>query len=119
MVLVLESAASWTDLIERLTTCATREPGDAPRGLKVVLERLRLGGEHDGHIVLAGSAKATTPMIIVLFLAQRHFIDGSRRPAATGSGQGARHRTGGGGGWRRSASADAPASCAGTDGRPR
>ncbi len=76
VVLVFEFKASWTDLIKPLIYLRDERLFTLPRGLKVVLDRFGYGGEQDWHVVLAGSVIATIPMIIVFFLAQRHFIAG-------------------------------------------
>ena len=76
VVLVFEFKASWTDLIKPLIYLRDDRLFTLPRGLKVVLDRFGYGGEQDWHVVLAGSVIATIPMIIVFFLAQRHFVEG-------------------------------------------
>jgi multiple sugar transport system permease protein len=76
VVLVFEFKASWTDLMKPLIYLRDENLFTLPRGLKVVLDRFGYGGEQDWHVVLAGSVIATIPMIIVFFLAQRHFVQG-------------------------------------------
>ncbi|HET8658670.1 MAG TPA: carbohydrate ABC transporter permease [Micromonosporaceae bacterium] len=76
VVLVFEFKASWTDLIKPLIYLRNEELFTLPRGLKVVLDRFGYGGEQQWEVVLAGSVIATVPMIILFFLAQRHFIEG-------------------------------------------
>jgi multiple sugar transport system permease protein len=76
VVLVFEFKASWTDLMKPLIYLRNEDLFTLPRGLKVVLDRFGYGGEQDWHVVLAGSVIATIPMIIVFFLAQRHFVQG-------------------------------------------
>jgi multiple sugar transport system permease protein len=76
VALVFEFKASWTDLMKPLIYLRDESLFTLPRGLKVVLDRFGYGGEQDWHIVLAGSVIATIPMIIVFFLAQRHFVEG-------------------------------------------
>ncbi|RKR86489.1 carbohydrate ABC transporter membrane protein 2 (CUT1 family) [Micromonospora pisi] len=73
---VFEFKASWTDLIKPLIYLRDERLFTLPRGLKVVLDRFGYGGEQQWEIVLAGSVLATVPMIIIFFLAQRHFVEG-------------------------------------------
>ncbi|TDC36102.1 carbohydrate ABC transporter permease [Micromonospora sp. 15K316] len=73
---VFEFKASWTDLLKPLIYLRDEHLYTLPRGLKVVLDRFGYGGEQQWEVVLAGSVVATVPMIILFFLAQRHFIEG-------------------------------------------
>lgn len=73
---VFEFKASWTDLMKPLIYLRNEQLFTLPRGLKVVLDRFGYGGEQEWEVVLAGSVIATVPMLIVFFLAQRHFIQG-------------------------------------------
>ncbi|MDO3704616.1 carbohydrate ABC transporter permease [Micromonospora sp. C28SCA-DRY-2] len=73
---VFEFKASWTDLMKPLIYLRNEELFTLPRGLKVVLDRFGYGGEQQWEVVLAGSVIATVPMIILFFLAQRHFVEG-------------------------------------------
>jgi multiple sugar transport system permease protein len=73
---VFELKASWTDLVKPLIYLRNESLFTLPRGLKVVLDRFGYGGEQQWDVVLAGSVLATIPMIIVFFLAQRHFTEG-------------------------------------------
>ncbi|MEV1074109.1 carbohydrate ABC transporter permease [Micromonospora parva] len=73
---VFEFKASWTDLLKPLIYLRDEQLYTLPRGLKVVLDRFGYGGEQQWEIVLAGSVLATIPMIILFFLAQRHFVEG-------------------------------------------
>ncbi|MEV0155054.1 carbohydrate ABC transporter permease [Micromonospora sp. NPDC050686] len=73
---VFEFKASWTDLLKPLIYLRDEQLFTLPRGLKVVLDRFGYGGEQQWEIVLAASVIATVPMIILFFLAQRHFTDG-------------------------------------------
>ncbi|SCF41398.1 carbohydrate ABC transporter permease [Micromonospora mirobrigensis] len=73
---VFEFKASWTDLLKPLIYLRNEQLYTLPRGLKVVLDRFGYGGEQQWEIVLAGSVIATVPMIILFFLAQRHFVEG-------------------------------------------
>ncbi|WP_433262748.1 carbohydrate ABC transporter permease [Micromonospora vinacea] len=73
---VFEFKASWTDLLKPLIYLRNEQLYTLPRGLKVVLDRFGYGGEQQWEVVLAGSVLATLPMIILFFLAQRHFVEG-------------------------------------------
>ena len=73
---VFEFKSSWTDLMKPLIYLRNEQLFTLPRGLKVVLDRFGYGGEQQWEVVLAGSVIATVPMLIVFFLAQRHFIQG-------------------------------------------
>jgi multiple sugar transport system permease protein len=73
---VFEFKASWTDLLKPLIYLRDEQLYTLPRGLKVVLDRFGYGGEQQWEVVLAGSVIATVPMIILFFLAQRHFVEG-------------------------------------------
>ncbi|MEU4402454.1 carbohydrate ABC transporter permease [Micromonospora orduensis] len=73
---VFEFKASWTDLLKPLIYLRNEQLYTLPRGLKVVLDRFGYGGEQQWEVVLAGSVLATVPMIILFFLAQRHFVEG-------------------------------------------
>ncbi|MFG3601414.1 carbohydrate ABC transporter permease [Micromonospora chersina] len=73
---VFEFKASWTDLIKPLIYLRNEQLYTLPRGLKVILDRFGYGGEQQWEVVLAGSVIATVPMIILFFLAQRHFVEG-------------------------------------------
>ncbi|WP_225853638.1 carbohydrate ABC transporter permease [Micromonospora sp. AMSO31t] len=73
---VFEFKASWTDLVKPLIYLRNEQLYTLPRGLKVILDRFGYGGEQQWEIVLAGSVIATVPMIILFFLAQRHFVEG-------------------------------------------
>ncbi|MDO3685617.1 carbohydrate ABC transporter permease [Micromonospora sp. C28ISP2-4] len=73
---VFEFKASWTDLVKPLIYLRNEQLYTLPRGLKVILDRFGYGGEQQWEIVLAASVIATVPMIILFFLAQRHFVEG-------------------------------------------
>ncbi|MFB9237780.1 carbohydrate ABC transporter permease [Plantactinospora siamensis] len=74
---IFEFKASWTDLMKPLIYLRNEHLYTLPRGLKVILDRFGYGGDHQQwEVVLAGSVIATVPMIILFFLAQRHFVEG-------------------------------------------
>ncbi|MGC4805775.1 carbohydrate ABC transporter permease [Micromonospora sp. DT233] len=73
---VFEFKASWTDLMKPLIYLRNADLFTLPRGLKVVLDRFGYGGEQQWEVVLAGTVLSTLPMLILFFLAQRHFVEG-------------------------------------------
>jgi multiple sugar transport system permease protein len=73
---VFELKASWTDLMRPLIYLRETSLFTLPRGLKVVLDRFGQGGELQWEVVLAASALATLPMVILFFCAQRFFVEG-------------------------------------------
>jgi multiple sugar transport system permease protein len=73
---VFELKASWSDLLKPLIYLRDVELFTLPRGLKAISDQFGQSGEQQWEIVLAGSVITTLPMIIVFFLAQRHFIYG-------------------------------------------
>ncbi len=73
---VFELKASWSDLLKPLIYLRDTELFTLPRGLKAISDQFGQSGEQQWEIVLAGSAITTLPMVIVFFLAQRHFIYG-------------------------------------------
>ena len=81
---VFEFRASWTDLMRPLIYLRDGALFTLPRGLKVILDRFGQGGEGQWEVVLAASVIATVPMLIILFLGQRYFVEGSPPPAARG-----------------------------------
>lgn len=73
---VFELKASWSDLLRPLIYLRDVDLFTLPRGLKAISDQFGQSGEQQWEIVLAGSVITTLPMIIVFFLAQRHFIYG-------------------------------------------
>jgi multiple sugar transport system permease protein len=73
---VFELRASWSDLLKPLIYLRDVDLFTLPRGLKAISDQFGQSGEQQWEIVLAGSVITTLPMIIVFFLAQRHFING-------------------------------------------
>ena len=78
---IFEFRASWTDLIRPLIYLRDGSLFTLPRGLKVILDQFGQGGEGQWEIVLAASVVATVPMLIIFFLGQRYFVEGSPPPA--------------------------------------
>ena len=73
---VFELKASWTDLMRPLIYLRDSSLFTLPRGLKAVLDRFGQGGEMQWEVVLAASALATIPMVILFFCCQRFFVEG-------------------------------------------
>ncbi len=73
---VFELKASWSDLLKPLIYLRDVELFTLPRGLKAISDQFGQSGEQQWEIVLAGSVITTLPMVLVFFLAQRHFIHG-------------------------------------------
>jgi multiple sugar transport system permease protein len=73
---VFELKASWSDLLKPLIYLRDVELFTLPRGLKAISDQFGQAGEQQWEMVLAGSVITTLPMVIVFFLAQRHFIRG-------------------------------------------
>lgn len=73
---VFELKASWSDLLKPLIYLRDVDLFTLPRGLKAISDQFGQSGEQQWEIVLAGSVITTLPMIVVFFLAQRHFIYG-------------------------------------------
>ncbi|WP_432901553.1 carbohydrate ABC transporter permease [Micromonospora matsumotoense] len=74
---VFEFKASWTDLMKPLIYLRDESLFTLPRGLKVMVDRFGYGGEHQQwEVLLAGTVISTIPMIVLFFLAQRHFVEG-------------------------------------------
>jgi len=73
---VFELKASWSDLLKPLIYLRDPQLFTMPRGLKSISDQFGQSGEQQWEIVLAGSVLTTLPMVIVFFLAQRHFVYG-------------------------------------------
>jgi multiple sugar transport system permease protein len=73
---VFELKASWSDLLKPLIYLRDVELFTLPRGLKAISDQFGQSGEQQWEVVLAGSVITTLPMVVVFFLAQRHFIHG-------------------------------------------
>lgn len=73
---VFELKASWSDLLKPLIYLRDPELYTMPRGLKAISDQFGQSGEQQWEIVLAGSVITTLPMVVVFFLAQRHFVYG-------------------------------------------
>ena len=73
---VFELKANWSELLKPLIYLRDVQLFTLPRGLKAISDQFGQAGEQQWEIVLAGSVITTLPMIIVFFLAQRHFVRG-------------------------------------------
>jgi multiple sugar transport system permease protein len=73
---VFELKASWSDLLKPLIYLRDRALFTLPRGLKALSDQFGQAGEQRWEIVLAGSVITTVPLLVVFFLAQRHFLAG-------------------------------------------
>ncbi|WP_131103476.1 carbohydrate ABC transporter permease [Ornithinimicrobium sufpigmenti] len=82
VTLIFEFQAAWTDLMRPLIYLRDSTNYTIPRGLKALLDRYGFGGEWHWEIIVTASVITTVPMIILFFLAQRHFVSGI---ATTGS----------------------------------
>ena len=77
VVFVFELKAAWTDLIKPLIYLREPDLYTLPRGLQAVLDRFGKGGEEQWELVLAASAIATAPVVLLFLVAQRHFVRGA------------------------------------------
>ena len=84
VVAVFELKASWTDLMRPLIYLRDSAQFTLPLGLKTLLDQFGQGGEMQWEIILAASVIATSPMIVIVFLAQRAFIEGIATTGSTG-----------------------------------
>jgi multiple sugar transport system permease protein len=73
---VFELKASWSDLLRPLIYLRDPALYTLPRGLKALSDQFGQAGEQRWEIVLAGSVITTVPLLIVFFVAQRHFLTG-------------------------------------------
>jgi multiple sugar transport system permease protein len=73
---VFELKASWADLLKPLIYLRDPALYTLPRGLKALSDQFGQSGEQRWEIVLAGSVVTTVPLLIVFFVAQRHFVAG-------------------------------------------
>jgi multiple sugar transport system permease protein len=66
------------DLLKPLIYIRDVELFTLPRGLKLLVDRFNIaaGGEGEMQLVMAGAVIVTVPMLVIFFLAQRHFVEG-------------------------------------------
>ncbi|MPV36638.1 carbohydrate ABC transporter permease [Georgenia subflava] len=76
VTLIFEFQASWTNLMAPLIYLRDSSTFTVPRGLKAMLDQFGFGGESQWEIVVTASVITTIPMVILFFLAQRHFVEG-------------------------------------------
>lgn len=76
VTLIFEFQAAWTDLMRPLIYLRDSSKFTIPRGLKALLDQFGFGGEWHWEIVVTASVITTVPMIVLFFLAQRHFVEG-------------------------------------------
>jgi multiple sugar transport system permease protein len=76
VTLIFEFQAAWTDLMRPLIYLRDSDKFTIPRGLKAMLDQFGFGGNWHWEIVVTASVITTVPMIILFFLAQRHFTEG-------------------------------------------
>jgi multiple sugar transport system permease protein len=78
VVFIFELKAAWTDLMKPLIFLQDLSLFTLPQGLQylVTIYNPQVGGQGEFHLVMAASVLVTLPMIIVFFLAQRHFLEG-------------------------------------------
>lgn len=76
ITLIFEFQAAWTDLMRPLIYLRDSDNFTVPRGLKALLDQYGFGGEWHWEIVVTASVITTVPMIILFFLAQKHFVQG-------------------------------------------
>ncbi|MEJ3653239.1 carbohydrate ABC transporter permease [Actinomycetes bacterium KLBMP 9759] len=80
---VFELKANWSDLLKPLIYLRDPALFTLPRGLKAISDQFGQSGEQQWEIVLAGSVITTLPLILVFFIAQRHFVRGIATQART------------------------------------
>lgn len=76
VTLIFEFQASWTNLMAALIYLRDSSTFTVPRGLKALLDQFGFGGNWNWEIVVTASVITTIPMIVLFFLAQRHFVEG-------------------------------------------
>jgi multiple sugar transport system permease protein len=73
---LFEFQASWTDLQRPLIYLRDSDTFTIPRGLKALVDQYGFGGEFHWEILVTASVITTIPMVILFFIAQRHFVEG-------------------------------------------
>jgi len=76
VTLIFEFQTAWTDLMRPLIYLRDSDKFTIPRGLTSLLDQFGFGGEWHWEIVITASVLTTIPMIVLFFLAQRHFVEG-------------------------------------------
>lgn len=76
VTMIFEFQASWTNLMAPLIYLRDSSTFTVPRGLKAMLDQFAFGANYNWEIVVTASVITTIPMIVLFFLAQRHFVQG-------------------------------------------
>ncbi|WP_026535656.1 carbohydrate ABC transporter permease [Arthrobacter sp. H14] len=76
VTLIFEFQAAWTDLMGPLIYLRDSSTFTVPRGLKALVDQFGVAGEFAWEIPITASVITTIPMIILFFVAQKHFIKG-------------------------------------------
>ncbi|GAA4424528.1 carbohydrate ABC transporter permease [Georgenia halophila] len=76
VTMIFEFQASWTNLMAPLIYLRDSDTFTVPRGLKAMLDQFGFGGNWHWEIIVTASVITTIPMIVLFFLAQRHFVEG-------------------------------------------
>jgi len=76
VVALFEFKASWTDLLRPLIYLSDAAQFTLPLGLKTLLDQFGAHGIQAWELVLAASVISTIPMLVLFFIAQRHFVEG-------------------------------------------
>jgi multiple sugar transport system permease protein len=84
VVFVFELKAAWTDLIRPLIFLQDIHTFTLPLGLKAIIDNPSIGGQKEWELLAAGGVIVTVPMLIIFFLAQRHFVEGIATTGAKG-----------------------------------
>lgn len=84
VTLIFEFQASWTNLMSALIYLRDSSTFTVPRGLKALLDQFGFGGNWNWEVVVTASVITTIPMIVLFFLAQRHFVEGIATTGAKG-----------------------------------
>jgi multiple sugar transport system permease protein len=76
VVALFEFKASWTDLLRPLIYLSDEAQFTLPLGLKTLLDQFGAHGIQAWELVMAASVISTVPMLVLFFIAQRHFVEG-------------------------------------------
>lgn len=76
VTLIFEFQAAWTDLMGPLIYLRDSSTFTVPRGLKALVDQFGVAGEFAWEIPITASVITTIPMIILFFVAQKHFVKG-------------------------------------------
>ncbi|GAB3273542.1 carbohydrate ABC transporter permease [Arthrobacter pigmenti] len=76
VTLIFEFQAAWTDLMGPLIYLRDSSTFTVPRGLKALVDEFGVSGEFAWEIPITAGVITTIPMIILFFIAQKHFIKG-------------------------------------------